>query len=70
MTTRPHHFGSILEQADEHMLTVTVLVLVVGIVAAIATDGSVPALVTKALLSMMVLPTIVLALALTRPSQA
>lgn len=70
MTTQAHGFGTVLEQASERMRAIAAVVLAVGLLTAIVTESSVPAMVTKALLVAMVVPTVVLALGLTRPSES
>jgi hypothetical protein len=68
MKTQAQGIGEVLEQTFARLQVVAALILAAGLLTAIATDGSVPTLVTKALLAAMVLPTVVLSVGLTRPS--
>ena len=66
MTPQVHGFGAVLEQASERMQAVMAVVLATGLLTAMVTDGTVPVLVTKALLAAMLVPTVMVALALTQ----
>ena len=66
MTPQANGFGAVLEQASERLQAVMSVVLALGLLTAMVTDGSVPVLVTKALLAAMVVPTVMVALALTQ----
>jgi hypothetical protein len=68
MTTQAQGIGAVLEQAFARLQVAAAVVLAIGLLTAVVTDGSVPALATKALLAAMVLPTVVLSFGLTRPS--
>ncbi len=68
MKTQAQGIGEVLEQTFARLQVVAALVLAAGLLTAIVTDGSVPTLATKALLAAMVLPTVVLSVGLTRPS--
>jgi hypothetical protein len=70
MTSPAYGIGSVLEHASERLQPVAAVILAIGLLTAILTDGSVSPLVTKALLATMVLPTVVLALGLTRPTKS
>lgn len=68
MTTQAQGIGAVLEQMFARLQVLAAVVLALGLLAAVVTDGSVPALATKALLAAMVLPTVVLSFGLTRPA--
>lgn len=68
MKTRAQGIGEVLEQTFARLQVVAALVLALGLSTAVATEGSVSSLTTKALLVAMVLPTVVLTIGLTRPS--
>ncbi len=70
MLSPAHGIGPVLEQTSERLLPVMAVMLALGLLTAIVTDGAVPVLVTKSLLAAMVLPTVGLAFGLTRPSGA
>ncbi len=70
MTPQAHGFGSVLEQASERFQAVMAVVLAVGLLTAVVTDGAVPAIVTKVLLATMVVPTVMVALGLTHTPEA
>ena len=70
MTPQAHGFGSVLEQANERLQAVMAMVLAIGLLTAVVTDGTVPAIVTKVLLATMVVPTVMVALGLTHTSEA
>ena len=70
MTTQAQGFGAVLEQASERLQAVMAVILALGLLTAIVTDGAVPALVTKVLLAAMVVPTVMVALGLTHTSEA
>ena len=70
MTPQAHGFGSVLEQASERLQAVMAVVLAIGLLTAVATDGMVPVFVTKALLATMVVPTVMVALGLTHTPEA
>lgn len=62
-------FGTTFGQVREHLQPAVVVLLAVGLLTAMVTDGSVPALVTKGLLTAMALPTVALALWMTDESR-
>jgi hypothetical protein len=66
MTPKASGFGAVLEQMSERLQAVMSVVLAVGLLTAMVTDGSIPVLVTKALLAAMVVPAVMVALALTQ----
>ena len=66
MTPQAHGFGSVLEQASERLQAVMAVILATGLLTAMVTDGTVPALVTKILLAAMVVPTVMVAIAMTQ----
>ena len=66
MTPQAQGFGSALEQASERLQAVMSVVLALGLLTAMVTDGTVPTAVTKGLLAAMVVPTVMVALALTQ----
>ena len=68
MKTQAQGIGEVLEQTFARLQVIAALILFPGLLTAVATDGSIPALATKALLAAMVLPTVVLSVGLTRPS--
>lgn len=73
MTVRPAAFGTVFGSVSERvrgdlLQPAMAVVLALGVLTAIFTDGSVPALVTKGLLTAMVIPTVATAFWLTRPS--
>jgi hypothetical protein len=68
MKTQAQGIGEVLEQTFARLQVIAALILFPGLLTAVVTDGSVPALATKALLAAMVLPTVVLSVGLTRPS--
>jgi hypothetical protein len=68
MKTHAQGIGAVLEQTFARLQVVAALVLFPGLLIAVVTDGSVPTLATKALLAAMVLPTVVLSVGLTQPS--
>ncbi len=70
MTTPAHGIGSVLEETSERLQPVMAVILAIGLLTAIFTDGAVPVFVTKTLLAAMVLPTVGLAFGLTKPSGA
>ena len=70
MTPQAHGLGSVLEQASERLQAVMAVVLAVGLLTAMVTDGTVPAIVTKVLLAAMVVPTVMVALGLTHTPEA
>jgi len=70
MTPQAHGFGSVLEEASERLRAVMAVVLATGLLTAVVTDGTVPALVTKVLLATMVVPTVMVALGLTHTPEA
>jgi len=69
MTPQAHGFGSVLEEASERLQAVMAVTLAIGLLTAVVTDGRVPALVTKALLAAMLVPTVMVALGLTHTSE-
>ena len=70
MTAQAQGLGAVLEQASERLQAVMAVVLATGLLTAVVTDGTVPAIVTKVLLAAMVVPTVMVALGLTHPSEA
>ena len=70
MTPQAQGFGAVLEQASKRLHAVMAVTLATGLLTAVVTDGTVPALVTKALLAAMLGPTVMVALALTHTSEA
>ena len=70
MTPQAQGFGAVLEQASERLQAVMAVVLAIGLLTAVATDGTVPVVVTKGLLAAMLVPTVMVALGLTHTSEA